>query len=83
MWFNLGSSLRSSWEFGKFILFHTFRAAAYPVEKAASADLDVNFTVLDSYQFQTATDWKRNKVKLTPPDLTLSGTLANLTIQPL
>ena len=52
------------------------------MEKAGSADLDANLTGLDTYQFQTATDWARNKVKLTPPDLTLRGTLANLTIQP-
>jgi hypothetical protein len=82
MWFNLGLSLRSNWEFGKFLLFHSFRAGAYKVEKAGSADLDANLTSLDSYHFQTATDWERNKVKLAPPDLTLHGTLANLTIQP-
>jgi hypothetical protein len=83
MWFNLGLSLRASWEFGKFVLFHSFRAGAYTVEKAGSADLDANITLLNTYQFQIAADWARTKVKLAPPDLTLSGTLANLTIQPL
>ena len=83
MWFNLDSSLRTSWEFGKFILFHSFRVGAHPMEKAGSADLDANITVLDNYHFQAATDGERNKVKLAPPDLTLRGTLANLTVQPL
>ena len=83
MWFNLGLSLRASWGFGKFVLFHSFRAGAYTLEKAGSADLDASLTGLATYQFQTATEWARTKVKLAHPDLTLSGTLANLTIQPL
>ena len=83
MWFNFGLPLRYSWEFNKFVLFYSFRTGAHPVEKAGSADLDANFTILDTYQFQTATDWKRNKVKLAPPDLTPRGTLVNLTVQPM
>lgn len=83
MLYNLGSSLRSSGDFAKFFGFHSFRAGAYRVEKAGSADLDANLASLDTYHGQTAADWKRNKVKFAPPDLTRGGTLANLTAQPM